>query len=1076
MIELSIKDGSMARLFSKDYHDKSTSWYFNHAVIALENDDLWYWKSLDESGNYHLRFFPIPAKQELFCKHIDVVFNPQTEQIESHECSECREDDSCRHYLSILRYGYMYLSTAIFDEEVVETCGGNALSGDEAWLIIARDAKLYLEGIYNPETDKVRFYHSEFAPLDPVLMGKLIAGEKPENTPRKTISYYQANWGAFRDEELRLFAFLNTHRAAYSSKGQFWSIYKKDFASALAIMHNCRPRFVIKETGEALCFSPHAYPLSLRIEPAGSKNFCLRAVVVDELSVWFSGQPTWLFFRSNVSKLNIPLRNEIIDAVFHNGLMLKERDLVYYRSIVHRELHEHDIYLDFDSSISLPEIVNEPAKKRLHLKKMGEQVLIGGTLVYPGNKEIPLSVIRFRQPLVYCKFTDDFEGGEAWFYLSPDLFEQTRKLLAKLPEPEMNRLEQHAELVFGGETKLAKLREAIFDLSDQDWDIRIDDELNRDFVAKIPLQVEVIARQDDEIDWFSYDIRYHYQDISFTHEELRRFFKSKEEFLHTAEGRIVFISNPQVFYEVESLISQSELKANNIYRARMINLPYYLKLREENPAFRMQGDDWLESLFESLLSRKLPQNESLPIYLQTVLRGYQKAGVNWIKMLSHYRLNGILADEMGLGKTIQALSAISASIVGRLSLVICPKTLLYNWAAEIEKFHTNIPYAIVEGNKQSRTEILGSPNIHLFIMSYSMVLSDFSTLKNMEFEWIVLDEAQNIKNVSAQRTSAIKKLNSRHRLALSGTPVENNLTELWSIMDFLNPGYLGTLSKFKQNYLPSEDTNTARLSLKRMTAPFMLRRIKKEVLLELPDKQEQISWCKLNSVQEKLYLQILDMVQKKLLPTGAEMPSYVHILAALTKLRQLCNHPHLANPDIVPEIEASTKLEQLVELVTEATEAGHKVLVFSQFVQMLSIMRKVFDQLGIAYAYLDGQTKDRVSPVKRFETDPELKLFLISLKTGGTGLNLTAADTVILYDPWWNPMVENQAIDRTHRIGQTKKVQVFRLIAKGTVEEKIIALQEAKREMFDTVIEGGQNVLKAMNLDDLKHLFSYDNG
>ncbi len=206
------------------------------------------------------------------------------------------------------------------------------------------------------------------------------------------------------------------------------------------------------------------------------------------------------------------------------------------------------------------------------------------------------------------------------------------------------------------------------------------------------------------------------------------------------------------------------------------------------------------------------------------------------------------------------------------------------------------------------------------------------------------------------------------------------------------------------------------------------------------------------------------------------MPSYVHILAALTKLRQLCNHPHLANPDIVPEIEASTKLEQLVELVTEATEAGHKVLVFSQFVQMLSIMRKVFDQLGIAYAYLDGQTKDRVSPVKRFETDPELKLFLISLKTGGTGLNLTAADTVILYDPWWNPMVENQAIDRTHRIGQTKKVQVFRLIAKGTVEEKSIALQEAKREMFDTVIEGGQNVLKAMNLDDLKHLFSYDNG
>ncbi|MDD2229221.1 MAG: DEAD/DEAH box helicase [Candidatus Cloacimonetes bacterium] len=1066
----------MARLFIKDYSDKSTSWYFNHAVIALENGDLWYWKSLDESGNYHLRFFPIPAKHQYFCEHVDIVYNPVSELITSHQCSECHEDDSCRHYLSILRYAYLYLSTAIFETEVVETCGGNALSGDETWQNTARTAKLYIEGIYNPETDKIRFYHTDFAPLDPVLMGKMYAGEVSDDSKHKLNSSYAANLGAFRDEELRLFHFLNTHRAAYSTKGSFWSIYKKDFAAALSIMQNCRPFFVIKESDEPLTFSPHPYPLSLRIEPAGAKHYLLKAVVIDELSVWFTGHPTWLLFRNRITKKHIPLRSEVIDAIFGSGLTLKPKDLVYYRSIVHRELHEQEIYLDFDPSISLPEIIDEPARKRLHLKKLGDKVLVGGSLVFSGEKEIPLSVLRFRKPLVHCKYIDEDRGGEAWFHLTPDLFQQTRKLLAKLPEPEMNRLEQYAELVFGGEAKLLKLREAIFDLSDQDWDIRIDDELNHEFVAKIPLQVEVIASKEDDIDWFSYDIRYHYQDISFTHEELRRFFKSKDEFLHTAEGRIVFISNPQVFFEVEALINQSELKADNVYRARMINLPYYLKLREENPAFRMKGDEWLEGLFEALLSRRMSSNEALPIYLQTVLRGYQKAGVAWIKMLAHYHLNGILADEMGLGKTIQALSVISTTAEGRISLVICPKTLLYNWAAEIDKFHTNIPFAIVEGDKASRAEILGSPNIKLFIMSYSMVLGDIALLRTMEFEWIVLDEAQNIKNVSAQRTSAIKKLNSRHRLALSGTPVENNLTELWSIMDFLNPGYLGTLNKFKQNYLPSDDNTQARLSLRRMAAPFMLRRIKKEVLLELPDKQEQISWCKLSPVQEKLYLQILDMVQKKLMPNGNEMPSYVHILAALTKLRQLCNHPHLANPDILPEIEASSKLEQLVELVTEATNAGHKVLVFSQFVQMLAIMRKVFDKLGISYAYLDGKTKDRVTPVKRFESEPDLKLFLISLKTGGVGLNLTAADTVILYDPWWNPMVENQAIDRTHRIGQTRKVQVFRLIAKGTVEEKIIALQEAKREMFETVIEGGQGVLKTMNIDDLKQLFSYENG
>ncbi|MDY0151439.1 MAG: DEAD/DEAH box helicase [Candidatus Cloacimonas sp.] len=1063
----------MARLFAKDYHEKSTSWYFNHAVIALENGDLWYWKSLDEGSCYRLRFFPIPAKREFFCEHVDIVFDPVSEMITSHECSECHEDDSCRHYLSVLRYAYLYLSTGIFEEEVVETCAGSALSGDEAWLELARSAKLYIEGIYNPDIDKIRFYHQDFAPLDPVLIGRVAADDEPEGVPQRKLDYYKANLGVFRDEEIRLFQYLNAHRAAYSHKGMFWSIYKKDLAAALVIMQNCRPRFVIKESAEELIFSPHPYPLSLRIEAAGIKHYSLRAVIVDELSAWYAGHPTWLFFRNRISHIHLPLRSEVVNDVFGSGHLLKPRDLVYYRSIVHRELHQQDIYLDFDPSISLPEIVDDSARKRLHIKKLGEQVLIGGALVFPGEKEIPLSVLRFRKPLVHCHYDDSAGGGEAWFHLSPDLFEKTKELLAKLPEPEMNRLEQHAELVFGGETKLKLLREAIFELSDQDWEIIIDDELNREFVAKIPLQVDVLARKEDDIDWFSYEIRYHYRDISFSHEELRRFFRSKEEFLHTAEGRIVFISNPQVFFEVEALISQSELKADMVYRARMMNLPYYLKMREENPAFRMRGDEWLEGLFDALQSRRLSIVEALPIYLQTVLRGYQKAGVAWIKMLSHFHLNGILADEMGLGKTIQALSAILSTGEGTISLVICPKTLLYNWAAEIEKFHTNIPYAIVEGDKARRMQILESPNIKLLIMSYSMVLGDISVLKNMEFEWIVLDEAQNIKNVSAQRTSAIKKLNSKHRLALSGTPVENNLTELWSIFDFLNPGYLGNLNKFKQNYLPMDGATEARLSLKRMAAPFMLRRIKKEVLLELPDKQEQISWCKLNAVQEKLYLQILDTVQKKLMPTGTEMPSYVHILAALTKLRQLCNHPHLANSDILPEIEASTKLEQLVELVTEATTSGHKVLVFSQFVQMLAIMRKVFDGLEIPYAYLDGQTKDRVTPLKRFESEPELKLFLISLKTGGTGLNLTAADTVILYDPWWNPMVENQAIDRTHRIGQLNKVQVFRLIAKGTVEEKILALQDAKRELFDAVIEGGQGVLKAMTSQDIKQLFSY---
>jgi SNF2 family DNA or RNA helicase len=481
-------------------------------------------------------------------------------------------------------------------------------------------------------------------------------------------------------------------------------------------------------------------------------------------------------------------------------------------------------------------------------------------------------------------------------------------------------------------------------------------------------------------------------------------------------------------------------------------------------------------MFKALLTRRAEKEDKLPPYLNTVLRSYQKTGYQWLKMLMKYHLHGILADEMGLGKTIQALSVLAESPSDSTSLVICPKTLLYNWAAEIEKFHTNIPYQIYEGNKAERSKLLQNPNVRLYIISYTLVLNDIAELSKMKFKWIVLDEAQNIKNVTAQRTGAIKKLKAEYRLALSGTPIENDVTELWSIMDFLVPGYLGSLNKFKQEYVSDYPLPEVRAKLNRLAAPFILRRIKKEVLLELPDKQEQVSWCKLNPIQEKLYLQILDAVKKSLFPTDVIDPAqvnYIHVLSALTKLRQVCNHPALVNPDIKTNVEISAKTEMLMELIVEALESGHKILVFSQFVEMLKIIRPYLEEQNITYEYMDGKTKDRHKHVDSFNNDPRVKVFLISLKTGGTGLNLTSADTVILVDPWWNPMIENQAIDRTHRIGQTRKVQVFRLITKGTVEEKIISLQQNKLELFQNVIDEGQTVIKLMDEQTLKDLFFY---
>jgi len=1055
----------MARLFSKDYHNRSNSWYFNHAVIPLEEGDLWYWHTIDEAGKILFRFIPTQEKKEYFSKWVEVLYDPRTKLIDHFHCAECGTEESCRHYLSLLHYAYHYLSDDILDEELIQTCDGDSMRGNLRWLDLSHNGYLEISGIYNPDTDKVRIYHSAYDDLD---MPELIKFLKKSHEARKDLAQ---NYTALSDYELNLFIWLDENRAAYSSKSKFWSIYKSKVPILLSYLELMEGKPIIKETGEELIFAPKPYPLALRIEQASKNIYSISTVMVDELSVWYAGYPTWLFFRNKVYKVWLPFKDEIIDAIFSGQMTISEKDLVYYRSIVHKVLAQQDIYLDFDSSIQLPRVIDSEPISRIYIRSFQGQIALEGSLIFEQDHEIPISVLRFGKPLVYTSPKGADPDEKYWYYLPYNLADKVHNLLNDLPESQADQFEQNARLVYPAE-KYNELQKAIFRLSDKDWDVVIDEDLSSSFVKKIKLEVEVKAERSEDIDWFSYELTYKHADISFSHDELKRYFRSSDEFLHTIDGRLYFISNPEIFHEMDELVSKSKYEGGDVYRARIINLPYYQRLREENPAFRMIGDEFLEQLFQDLKARRLKRSPDLPYYLQTVLRGYQKAGVAWLMMLKHYHLNGILADEMGLGKTIQALSVIHTSPTDRVSMVICPKTLTYNWAAEIDKFHTNIPYAIIEGPKAQRAQLLSNPNIRLFLIGYSMVISDFDLLKKIKFEWIVLDEAQNIKNVSAQRTSAIKKLNSRHRLALSGTPIENKLTELWSIMDFLMPGYLGSLKKFKERYVVPEDDRQTRVALHRAISPFLMRRVKKEVLLELPDKQEQVSWCKMTPIQEKLYLQILETVQKKLMPQNQEEISYVHILAALTKLRQVCNHPHLANPDILPNPELSSKLELLVELVEDSIDAGHKVLVFSQFVQMLKIMRNVFDSLKIPYSYLDGKTKDRISPVQDFENNDDIRLFLISLKTGGTGLNLTAADTVIIYDPWWNPMVENQAIDRAHRIGQSKKVQVFRLITKSTVEEKILSLQQNKMELFNEVIEGGTSMLKALSLEELKQLFS----
>ncbi|MGC9361512.1 MAG: SNF2-related protein, partial [Candidatus Syntrophosphaera sp.] len=709
----------MARLFSKDYHDKSSSWYFNHAVIPLEKGDLQFWKSIDETGCYHVHFVPVPGKREFFSPQVDIVYDPANQRVKSHYCHECRDQESCRHYLSVLRYAYQYLRTDIFDTPIVETCDGDVLRGSEKWQQIYDQALLEIEGIYSPEKDKVRIYLRKYEPLDIPLLVKILEGAEPESLTRLQREECSERLEVLPDHELAFYRFLNANKAAYSGKSQFWSLYKKDFARALGYMQNMTGRIMVRETGELLQFNREPYPLSLRIEPAGKRNFRVVPVIVEELSAVYPGFPAWLFFRNEVRQAFIPLGNEMLGRLFEGDLLIGPKDLVYWRTVVHKELHKQGIYLDFDASIELPLIVDSEPRIKLSVKKMGDSILLEGNLSYElpvhggeaSKVEVPLSIVQHQAPLIKCDYESGQGEGNAWFYLPPEIFKKVRRLFVLLPQANLGRIEKHSQLVFEGDETLARLRQSLFELEDEAWDIEISPELRSEFIQKVALQVEIHARRSEEIDWFSYDISYHHKDLSFTHEELSRFFRSHEEFLQTQDGRLLYITNPEVFQETDRLLLKSEHLKDNIYRARLINLPYYQRYMEENPAFRVFGDAWMHELSRDLQRGHLEHTEGLPIYLQTVLRGYQKAGYAWMKMLEHYRMGGILADEMGLGKTIQALAVIHNSPEGSQNLVVCPKTLLYNWAAEIEKFHTNIPYLIVEGAKETRLELLKNPNV-----------------------------------------------------------------------------------------------------------------------------------------------------------------------------------------------------------------------------------------------------------------------------------------------------------------------------------------------------------------------------
>ncbi|MBR0028080.1 MAG: DEAD/DEAH box helicase [Clostridia bacterium] len=464
----------------------------------------------------------------------------------------------------------------------------------------------------------------------------------------------------------------------------------------------------------------------------------------------------------------------------------------------------------------------------------------------------------------------------------------------------------------------------------------------------------------------------------------------------------------------------------------------------------------------------------IPENLEGIIRDYQRSGVEWLAQLSYLGFGGILADDMGLGKTLQVIAYIHGKKPDKPTLIIAPSALLYNWQSEIEKFTPDAKSLIIDGTKEERAKLLKTTDDYEFIItSYPILRRDIAGYSDKEFAYCFIDEAQHIKNPRTMSARSVKKINAQHKFALTGTPIENSLLELWSIFDFIMPGYLYSAHEFRTRYeLPlvkDGDKMTAN-SFRARIKPFMLRRMKRDVLKELPDKIENTMYAELTGDQKEVYSAYLAVAKKETreyLDEGGK--GRMKILSLIMRLRQICCHPVLFDENYKKD---SAKLDLLMELTHNARSAGHRILIFSQFTSMLDIIRKELEKAECTYFYLDGHTPpaERNDLSRRFNSG-EGEVFLISLKAGGVGLNLTGADTVIHYDPWWNPAVMDQASDRAYRIGQTKAVQVIRLAAKGTIEEKIIMLQESKRNLADDIVRVNTETFASLSDKEILSLF-----
>ena len=579
------------------------------------------------------------------------------------------------------------------------------------------------------------------------------------------------------------------------------------------------------------------------------------------------------------------------------------------------------------------------------------------------------------------------------------------------------------------------------------------------------------------VDWFELDGKLDFDGISASFPALLRALRSGDRYIRLDDGSQGML--PEQWLEKYGRLAKLAAEDGDTLRfsSSQALLLDVLLAEQEN----VQVDQPFEQFREKLRSFNGVKPQDEPRGFHGELRGYQREGVGWLEFLREFNFGGCLADDMGLGKTIQVLALLQSRRIRRLndgetrapSIVVVPKSLVFNWMDEAARFTPRL--RVLNYTGADRMDLLAElPGYNLLVSTYGTLRRDIVRLKEIRFDYAILDESQAIKNHNSQAAKACRLLQADHRLAMTGTPVENHMGELWSLFEFLNPGMLGSSSAFAALAKNGRDAADSGLPLlAQALRPFMLRRTKKQVLSDLPEKTEQTLLCEMPPTQRKQYDELREYYRVQLSNRVEQFglkKSKIHVLEALLRLRQAACHPGLLDEN--KKEEPSAKLDTLLEQLDEVLAEGHKALVFSQFTSLLAIVRKRLDDRKMVYEYLDGRTRKREDRVKRFQQDPKCPLFLISLKAGGQGLNLTAADYVFILDPWWNPAVEAQAVDRAHRIGQQRSVFAYRLICRDTVEEKILELQCEKRDLAAAIISADNSIIRDLTAQDLQLLLS----